>query len=173
MVEWLIGGSLLAAAAGSVALWARGTSLKTIETEGEADGEGFSLARYEPMKRLLSPDDLAFLKQRPGIPAEVVKKLKADRYRVFRKYLNELAADFERLHAQARQLVTQAPEEYAELVGILMQQQVRFRVALAGVQVRLALHQAGIGSVDVGTIFAPIQALHVAVQNAMGEAPAA
>jgi hypothetical protein len=111
------------------------------------------------MKRLLSEKDFEFLRSRPGVNKIAVKRFRAQRYRVFRSYLHELAADFLRLHRRAKVLMTAAPAEYSDLVGVLMRQEVRFWTALAGVEIRLALHQVGIGEVNVSGLLKPLEAL--------------
>ena len=162
------GGFLLA---GSVAIlvafvWTRVRSYGSHPgTEDGAVREAFSMARYEPMKRLLSEEDLEFLKKRRRVPPEVARKLRAQRCKVFRAYLNELASDFSRLHRQAKLLVANAPEEDADLVGVLMRQQATFWMALIQVETRLALHQMGIGQVDVTRIFGPLQVLENALKR--------
>jgi hypothetical protein len=46
-----------------------------------------------------------------------------------------------------------------------MRTQVRFWSALAGVEVRLALHAAGIGQIDIRGLLAPLEALHSAIHR--------
>jgi hypothetical protein len=120
------------------------------------------------MKRLLCEEDFDFLKRRPGVQPSLIRQLRAQRREIFRTYMSELAADFNRLHGQARLMVANAPEEYSELVGELMGIQVRFWTALAGVEMRLAAHAIGLGRVDVSGLLAPIEALHASLQQASG-----
>jgi hypothetical protein len=77
--------------------------------------------------------------------------------------LRELASDFNRLHRDARLLLATAPEEYSELVGVLMGLQVRFWSALAGIELRLTAHTLGIGRLDVSGLLGPLEALHAAI----------
>jgi hypothetical protein len=158
MLPLLIEGSL-AVGSGLVAMaWLRVRGYRSVEI-AESPDDGFSLERYEPMTRLLSQRDLDFLRSKPGVSKQAVKRFRQQRLRVFRSYLNELASDFLRLHRRARVLITEAPAEYSELVGVLMRQEVRFWTALAGVEARLALHQVGIGTVDIRALLRPVEAI--------------
>jgi hypothetical protein len=163
MFQWLVGGSFLAAGSAAATfslIWAK--RYKSFDVN-DAAREGFSLARYEPMKRLLSEEDFEFLKSKPGIRPAMVRRLRSQRRRVFRAYLRELASDFNRLHRDARLMVATAPEEYSELVGALMGIQMRFWSALAAAELRLTVHSLGVGRIDVSGLLGPLEALHAAV----------
>jgi hypothetical protein len=165
MYQWLVEGFCLTSGSTALTLaWIRARRYKTFDA-GAVGSEGFSPTRYEPMKRLLSEEDFAFLKRRPGVGPTLIRRMRVQRRKVFRSYLCELAADFNRLHEEARMMVAVAPEEYSDLVGILMRTQVRFWSALAGVEVRLALHTIGIGQMDIRSLLAPLEALHSAVHR--------
>jgi hypothetical protein len=164
MYPWLVGGSFLtlgSAAATFSVIWAK--RYRSFDAN-DAARESFSLARYEPMKRLLSEEDFEFLKSKPGIGPAMVRRLRAQRRRVFRAYLCELASDFNRLHRDARLMVATAPEEYSDLVGVLMSLQTRFWSALVGAEILLAAHALGLGRIDVSGLLAPLEALNAAVR---------
>jgi hypothetical protein len=120
------------------------------EQEGLAaqDYAGFSLARYEPMGRLMCDEDLEFLKAQPGYTPEIGREFSRERRRIFRLYLRELAGDFHRLHAHARAAVASLSAEHAPLVGMLIRQKIRFRYEMTMVEFRLSLSWAGKGSLD-------------------------
>jgi hypothetical protein len=126
-----------------------------------ASGEssGLSISRYQPMEHLLSGDDFAFLSSQPGYTEEIGASWKRERRRIFRLYLEELKCDFRRLHAEARRMAANADAESAELVGILMRQQVTFWRAMAGLELRLALRAAGIGKVDIRPLLEDMEAM--------------
>ena len=90
-------------------------------------------SRNEPMTRLIEDADL-----------QIVARWDRTQRRVVRVYLRETACDFRRLHAEARALVAESPEQYSDLVGVLMRQQVTFLRAMAGIEIRLALSAAGL-----------------------------
>ena len=119
----------------------------------------FSLERYQPMGRLLTEEDLGFLRSQPGYRPEMGRRWKRERRRIFRLYLAELKADFRRLHAQARELVASSGADSEGLVGALMKQQVTFLVASRALEFRLALQWIGIGRVDVTPLIALIEAM--------------
>ncbi len=96
------------------------------------------LERYQPMARLLSSEDAEFLRQNTSCP-KIAARWERSRRRIVRLYLRELAADFHRLHAKARVLVAEAPEQYAGLVPILFKQQFVFWRTLVMIEARLAL----------------------------------
>lgn len=107
------------------------------------DPDGFSLERYEPMARLLSSDDLDFLKAQRGYRREIGKKFRRERRKLIRLYLSDLAVDFRSLHAAARQMVASSGEENAELVGSLLRQQISFWRAITAIELRLLAGSVG------------------------------
>lgn len=168
MYQWLIEGSsfTLGTAATTIA-WIRVRRYRSVAST-EAGRESFSAERYEPMKRLLSDADFEFLKNKPGVRPAMIRRLRAERRKVFRAYLCELASDFNRLHRDARLMLANAPEEYSDLVGVMIATKVRFWSALAGVELRLAIHAMGIGRVDLSALLDSITALNSAVHGVPG-----
>jgi hypothetical protein len=128
------------------------------ETAGEPSAE-YCAARYAPMTRLLDAEEEAYLARQPGVDARVLSQFRRQRRRVFRAYLRELAADYSALHAEARQLVAASPEKNAELVEMLLRQQVRFWMRLAAVEVQLVLESAGLGHVNPGRLLETVEGL--------------
>jgi hypothetical protein len=122
---------------------------------------GFSIGRYLPMQRLLSDDDFTFLASQPGYQRKIGTQWKRERKRIFRLYLNELKADFHRLHADARLMAANADAESSELVAILMRQQIAFWRAIASLEVRLALRAAGIGRIDVAPLLEMLESMRL------------
>ena len=164
MYQWLVGG--FCATTGSALTFALIRAKKYVNLDSDTlSRESFSPLHYEPMKRLLSEEDFNFLKTRPGVGPALVRRLRVQRRKVFRTYLCELASDNHRMHEEARMMLTVAPEEYADLVPILMRTQMRFWTALAGVEMRLALHTFGIGQVDIRGVLAPLESLHSAIHR--------
>lgn len=127
----------------------------------ESEDEGFSLARYQPMTRLLEEDDFVFLASQPGYRPEIGAKLRRERRRIFRMYLRELAGDFHRLHAEARRMVAESHAENAELVSLLIRQQVTFWRAMAGVELRLAMEWTGLPGIDVRGLVEDIELMRL------------
>lgn len=115
-----------------------------------------SLSRYEPMARLLSRQDIEFLKTQPGYRPEIARKLQRTRRRVFRSYLVDLAAEFRSLHALARHMVASAGAQDPALVSSLFRQQFTFWRAIAAIELRLMTSGLGfagaLSNVNVGVL---------------------
>lgn len=132
--------------------------------EGVASNHAdFSIARYEPMTRLMSKDDLLFLEAQPGFRGEVRKKFMEERRRIFRLYLHDLAADFHRLHKDARTLAASMSADQAPLIGVLIRQQARFWFEMTAIELRLSFDWIGIGSIDPSALVNAIGAMHVEI----------
>ena len=142
--------------------------------EGSAaqDDAGFSIARYEPMGRLMCDEDLQFLKAQPGYTAEIGRKFSRDRRRIFRLYLRELAADFHRLHAHARVVVAGLSAEHSPLIGMLIRQQIRFRYEMAAVQMKLSLSWAGMGAIDARGLIDALATMQDEIMRVAAPSPA-
>ena len=126
----------------------------------------FSIARYEPMTRLMNDEDLLFLKAQPGFRPEMGKKFSRERRRIFRLYLQELAQDFHRLHAHARRIVGSMPAEHSALVGLLIRQQLRFWYELTAIEARLSLGWIGAASVDARGLVEAVARMHAEISRA-------
>jgi hypothetical protein len=165
MAAWMAMGLVfavgLAAATLGILLWIRMSEYRRAPWHGEAPAEGFSLARYEPMTRLLDAADLDFLRKEAASSPELAARWERSRRRIFRMYLRDLAADFRRVHEEARALVAESPEKYSALVGVLMRQQLTFWRAMASVELRLALSGVGLGPANVRGLTDAIEAIRV------------
>jgi len=152
-------GSIVVVSATIAGIWLRRRRNREADDFGESSG--FSISRYQPMEHLLSEEDFAFLASQPGYERNIGARWKRERRRLFRLYLDELKRDFRRLHAEARIMAANADAESAELVGILMRQQVMFWRAMISLELRLALRTAGIGRVDVRPLIELIEAMRL------------
>lgn len=108
----------------------------------------FSVDRYRPMTRLLTESDFAFLAA-SGADAGAVRRLRAERRRIFRAYLSNLVRDFNRIHRAARIFLLDSEQDSSQAAMRLMRIRVSFELALLRVRGRLVLHALGIGGVDV------------------------
>jgi hypothetical protein len=123
----------------------------------------FTLTRYQPMERLLAEEDFLFLSAQPGYKPEIGAKLRRERRRIFRLYLRELAQDFLRLHAEARRMVADSKAEHADLVGVLLGQQLTFWRRLIAVELRFALGGLNVGSADVRGLLETLEAMRMSL----------
>ena len=137
--------------------------LRTYARPGDAGPEAssFSMARYQPMARLLAEDDFAFLAAQPGFKPEIGRKLRSERRRIFRLYLRSIAQDFRRLHAEAREMVAASGAEHAGLVGLLMKQQLKFWQAMTAIELRLAVEWTGLSKIDARGLIEAVEAMRI------------
>jgi hypothetical protein len=169
MASWAVVGSIVTSIAVTLLLLALAAMLFRAyrrEPGGGVNGEGldsdqFSLARYEPMGKLLADEDFLFLAAQPGYRPEIGTELRRERRRIFRLYLRELSGDFHRLHAEARRMVSASTSDQSELVALLLRQQLAFWRGMAAIEVRLAL--GGLIAVDAQGLIESIEAMRVAL----------
>jgi hypothetical protein len=172
MIVWQMAASVISgAAAVGLGAWVshRLLGYRSTWNTPEAITEGFpetSLDRYRPMTRLLDSEDLRFVASRPGYRTEVGARLRDSRRRIFRMYLAELSADFQRLHAGARRMAAEAPEQHAGLIPVLMWQQIAFWRSLAAIELRLALSWAGLAPTDARGLLKIVEDLQRALASA-------
>jgi hypothetical protein len=167
----LVGGAVVLAATAAVAaglFLARFLTRYRSQGEEETKSTEVSLARYSVMARLSSADDLEFLRTLPGFREEMGAKFGREQRRIYGLYLRDIVADFRRLHAAARALISHAPAEHAELVGALFGYQVRFWRNLAIIEVRLALGTVGVRGIDPSALLGSVDELRAALSRASG-----
>jgi hypothetical protein len=157
---WAATAGSLATVAGLV-IWLRLRGRRANAADAADGSWEFSLENYGSMGRLLAEEDLVFLRSQPGYRPEMGARWKRERHRLFRLYLTELKHDFPRLHAQARTLVAHSDADSADLVGVLMRQELTFMRALAGLELRLLLQRAGVGKVDVAPLIELLEAMRL------------
>lgn len=104
--------------------------------------------KYQPMLRLLSEKDFAIVAGSP----ELMKRLRAERRAIFRGYLHCLIKDYAQLLAGLRRVMVESSVDRPELARALAKNRVLFAVAICKVEYRLALHAAGVGTVDISGI---------------------
>lgn len=155
-------GSVLGLAGFVVALRMR--SRKMAE-ENASTAATFSMDRYRPMERLLSQEDFAFLSQSPGYTPELGARWRKQQRRLFRLYLNELTADFHKLHAHARALVANSAVECPELPALLVRQEVQFWRALMFLEGRLMLDRIGLRSISTPALVQLVQSMGQELEN--------
>lgn len=125
----------------------------------------FSLDKYRPMHRLLLKEDRTFLESQPGYHPAMSRTLRAGRRRVFRSYLKDLRRDFNRLYFAAKMCAIYSTADATDLVNAIARQRVLFYWILFQVEVRFALHWAGIGTVDIRPLLEPLGALREAARS--------
>ncbi len=110
--------------------------------------EALSTDRYRPMVRLLDAADIEFLRSQPGFTGKMEAKLRAQRCRIFRGYLDCLDSDFKRVCLALKLVLAHSSQDRPDLAAGLVHQQVLFASGLLSAHFRLCLYRVGICSVD-------------------------
>ncbi|MDQ1471416.1 MAG: hypothetical protein QOJ99_2896 [Bryobacterales bacterium] len=111
--------------------------------------------RYQPMLRLLSPDDEVLVSANRSL----AKKLKKQRMQIFREYLSCLSADYGRLLAGVRSAMASSGIDRPDLAAAVAKNEALFALALCRVEYRLFLHSLGLSTVDVSGLVESIAVL--------------
>lgn len=159
--------AILAATVGAAFVWFFWRLISSTRVRG-VDPEwlkNFSIATYRPMERLLSEDDVEFLKSQPGYLPGMEKTLRSGRRRIFRAYLRSLATDFNRLHLALRLALLESATDRPDLATVLVKQKVTFFLALAAVHLRLAMHALGLGTVDVRGLVSTVDRMRTELRS--------
>ena len=176
MTEFFAVGAIAVTASSVVAIgswsWVRGRQARRALNGRTERGAGFSPDQYEPMARLTAADDLDFLRRSKCRKSGIVARWDRARRRVLRLYLKDLADDFRNLHAEARALVAESPEQYSDLVGVLIRQQAAFWRAMAGFRIRLALSRLGVGPADVRALVRSLEVMRQEIEHSVALASA-
>lgn len=117
----------------------------------------FSAERYQPMEGLLDEEDFAFLSQQPGFDFALYKKLRRERLRIFRQYLSRLIADFNRLHAVARQMLAETPGEHSDVLVRLVKLKWNFTAAVFRAEGNYLLCCVGFRTLAVRALIAQLE----------------
>jgi hypothetical protein len=119
--------------------------------------EGFSAFRYLPMRRLLSGTDEAFLQRQKLGAQDSLRAFRAERRELFRMYLQDLQADFNRLSLGAKQAILNATEDQSDHVETLLRLEWQFRKSVWQAHGLLALHACGWTPSDVSGLIDVLQ----------------
>ncbi len=109
--------------------------------------ENFSPERYSPMTRILRAEDFDFLRQQKGFEPGMESVLRRSRVRIFRKYLSEIRADFDRLQVIGKSMVV-AGVAGPEMMNKLFEEKLRFDRAYWMLQLQLLTFPYAPKSVD-------------------------
>lgn len=148
---------ILLAAAGFVfglLFWLKMRALRAAQNRN-VSSLSLTADRYRPMLRLLSQDDLAFVPADPKLQTA----FRAKRRELFRGYLRCLARDYAVLLAGVRAVMLQSGVDRPDLAQALAKNRILFATAMCKVEFRLALHTAGIGTVDISGLVEALETL--------------
>jgi len=111
-----------------------------------------SVDRYRPMYRLLADDDIRFLSTQPGATPALVKRLRRQRYQVFRGYLRGLQCDFRQACDALLQLAMHSQTDRGDIIRALFVSQMKFSIGMFRVRCRLLLYRWNMGQESVATL---------------------
>lgn len=120
---------------------------------------GISAERYRPMLRLLSEDDLSFVAANGALH----RTLKSGRRKLFRTYLRCLTRDYGYLLAGVRSAMARSGMDRPDLARALAKNRALFALAVYRIEVRLALHSLGLGTVDISGLVEAFEGLRAQV----------
>ena len=127
--------------------------------------EELSLERYRPMLRLLDPDEFRLLRSQPGYTPEMIARMRRERCRIFRGYLESLREDFGQVCLAVKLLMVHASDDRPDLASVLLRSRLQFALGMAVVQLRVALYWCGVGTVDVGQLLNTFNLLQVELRS--------
>ena len=121
--------------------------------------------RYGPMLNLLSEDDFSFLKSQPGYDATVCRRLRRERRRLFRSYLQSLRRDFNGITRALHTLAVHSTQDESQLLLGVFRASAQFSLRLWVLDLRYAAFVLGIGKVDVRPLIAAADSLRATVHE--------
>jgi hypothetical protein len=151
-------------AAGFGLLFARLSSRDRLSVAPD-DWEGiFSPARYHAMERLLDDTDAEFLRSHGSFDRKAQKAFRSKRIQLFRGYMRQLSADFNRICKALKVLMVHSHVDRPDLAGLIMKQQFTFSFAMMKLEVNLTLYGFGWTGVDAKAVMEPLAAVRAQLQ---------
>ena len=120
-----------------------------------------SIDRYRPMFRLLDEGDIRFLQSQPGATPGLIKRLRRQRYLIFRGYLESLRRDFQRACDVLMLVAVESRVDRRDIVRTLLVSRLRFTFALLRVHYRLSLYRWKLASVPARQLVELFEALQL------------
>jgi len=116
------------------------------------------------MQRMLTEDDAQWLASQ-GMEPAAIRRLRAERRKIFSLYLDNMARDFKRLHSAARTLLMESQVDRPELTKQLISLRWAFQRSMVRARFSLKVHALGIGTVDVSFLVRAIESVHTGWQE--------
>lgn len=130
--------------------------------------EGFSCSSYYPMRGLFNDEDFDFLSRQPGFDLSLYRKLRRDRLKIFKEYLNRIIVDFQRLHVAARFLAAKSLEDRSDFVTRLFWLRMQFSFAVIQAQASYGLCCVGFHCLAVKAVISRLEDM----RTVLGSIPA-
>lgn len=140
-----------------------GTTDRLGANEDSLGQREYSPAYYQPMRKLLDPEELLAAQSLPGVGVSEFRRFRRARLQAFRAYLSDMRSDFNRLEFKARYFLLSGLASDSHLVSELNQTKLKFQSRLVRVELELALFALGFGSVNVSALVEGIEAYHSAL----------
>jgi hypothetical protein len=129
--------------------------MRSLRASHVGRASSLTAGRYKPMLRLLAQDDLGFI----AADSRRQKVFRAKRRELFRGYLRCLTRDYASLLAGVRAVMVESGVDRPDLARALAKNRVLFAIAMCKVEFRLALHTAGVGTVDISGLVEALETL--------------
>ena len=155
----------LVLAIGFACVFARLISQDRITVPPEPGEELFSPARYRLMERLLDEADEKFLASQSEGGADVEKKFRTLRIKIFRGYMQQLSDDFNHIHKVLKGQLVQSDVERPDVAGRLMKQQFLFAFSMMRIELKLVLYGLGWRGMDVCSLTESLDRLRNQLQS--------
>jgi len=125
-------------------------------------------AKYRPMERLLADGDYRFLASFPGLSPALLKRMRAERRRIFRSYLCCLREDFGRVHTATRLLLLHSNQDRPDLALELLRQRTVFTLGVLAAELHLVIHVMGFGGIPVRGLIGSLDSMRQNVTSLAG-----
>jgi len=106
--------------------------------------EEFTVARYQGLAKLFDREDFNFLQRQPGFSPELTARLRADRLKIARSYVDRLAHDVRQLLLIANQSLATATHDEGDFSAFLLKQEYLFAAGLVSIRFQLFLMRCGL-----------------------------
>lgn len=127
--------------------------------------DGLSARRYKPMERLLEDGDFEYLESQSGHSRKLARRVRAERFRLFRMYARCLDRDFNRICMAIKVIMIHSQVDRPDLVTLLLKTKFTFIVCLVAVEYRLLIFRFGVGQVDVRPLVSAMDALRLQLRE--------
>jgi hypothetical protein len=100
------------------------------------------------MLRLLDEKEFDFLRAQPGCTQRMIAKLRAQRCKIFLRYLSNLNDDFERARLALKVVMLASQQDRPELAILLLRTRIVFTSRMLAIYPRVFLYRFGLAGVD-------------------------
>ena len=111
-----------------------------------------SIDRYRPMLRLLDEEDFRLLRTQPGFTPDMAERVRSQRCRIFRQYLESLNSDFQQVLKALKLVMAMSSVDRPDLARVLVRMQILFALGMMLVRLRLILYRFGLAKVDISPL---------------------